>query len=166
MPTPETADDITISQVPMRSLRPLERLFAEAVEQHFGYFAPAVQRRVIADHSIGKLLLARIDRRRLILVARNHGQVVGYCIGAVPKRGPAQIFWLYVDPEFRGANVGLKLLSRTLKLMAARGASDIFIATHDHRRYYERQGFVHHGSQQSHGVAMDVLVFRPGRLVT
>jgi ribosomal protein S18 acetylase RimI-like enzyme len=135
-------------------------LFSHAVGAHFTYFPHHVQRRVIGEHSVTKLLMAAIDPRRIILIAKSGRKVIGYAIGAVPKTGPAQMFWLYVSPEHRGANIGLSLLSRMLKLQTAKGAEIISIATHDHRRYYERQGFKFLKKTMVDGVEMDILTFR------
>jgi GNAT superfamily N-acetyltransferase len=135
-------------------------MFTHAVTTHFTYFPEFVRRRVIADHSLPKLLLATLHPRRIVLTARSRGRLIGYAIGAAPAQGPAQLFWLYVDPDHRGANVGLSLLSRMLKLLANRGASIVSLATHDHRRYYERQGFKFLQKATVDGVKLDILTFR------
>ncbi len=149
-----------IAQATVLSLPTVNRLFKHAVDAHFAYFPPAVRARVISEHSLPKLLLATIDRRRVVLIAKSRGHVIGYAIGAAPTTGPAQMYWLYVDPEFRGANIGLSLLSRMLKLLGDKGAHVVSIATHDHRRYYERQGFKFARKTVVDGVKMDVLTFR------
>jgi ribosomal protein S18 acetylase RimI-like enzyme len=151
---------ITIAQATPLSLPALSRLFAHAVRSNFTYFPQDVQQRVIREHGVPKLLLAWVDPRRILLTARHNGRIVGYAIGAVPPTGPSQLFWLYVDPEQRGANIGLSLLSRMLKLQAAKGAREVSIATHDHRRYYERQGFKFLRRATVDGVDLDILTFR------
>jgi ribosomal protein S18 acetylase RimI-like enzyme len=153
---------IVIAAASPTSLPALRRMFAHAVVSNFGYFQEDVQRRVIRDHSLVGLVKATVDPRRIILTARADRQIVGYAIGAAPQTGPAQLYWLYVHPDFRGANTGLSLLSRMLKMLAERGASEVSIATHDHRSYYERQGFKYVRSAEIDGVPMDILVFRLG----
>jgi ribosomal protein S18 acetylase RimI-like enzyme len=149
-----------IALVRTRDLPQLKRLFEQAVRDHFAYFPAGVQNDVIRGHSLIKLAKAKYDPRRIVLVARRGPRIVGYCIAAVPSHGPSQLFWLYVEPDHRGINLGLSLLSRTLKLMAAKGARDIFIATHDHRRYYERQGFKFSDRTIQQGIPMDIMVFK------
>ena len=151
---------LTITQCSILQLPALHRTFVRAVEEHFGYFPPEVRAQVIRNHSLRNLFLATLDRRRVLLVALQDGRLIGYAIGAAPTTGPAQLFWLYVEPDQRGRNTGLKLLSRMVKVLGERGARVVSLATHDHRRYYERQGFKfhHHGVQD--GVAMDILTFR------
>ena len=151
---------VIITQAPLPALPAVRRLFADAVRVHFAYFPDDIQSRIIAEHNLPKLLLATIDRRRIILIARRHGRIVGYCLGAAPVSGPAQLFWLYVDPDQRGANIGLSLLSRMIKLLSKKGAREIAIATHDHRKYYERQGFKYRRHTVQDGVEMDILTYR------
>lgn len=151
---------IIISSVPVVALLPLSRIFAQAVEEHFSYFPEPVRKRIIKDHTVLKLLRAKIDRRRVILIARSGRDIIGYAIGAAPSSGPAQLFWLYVHPEYRGENTGLSLLSRTLRHLSAKGASSVSISTHTHRAYYERQGFEFVEQAIVNNVEMDVLQFR------
>ncbi len=150
---------VIISEAKVLSLRELNRLFEWAVRAHFTYFPETVQERVLREHSISKLMLAKMDRRRVLLTARNQGRLIGYAIGAVPDTGPAQLYWLYVEPDHRGDNIGLSLLSRMLKVLGERGAKVVSIATHDHRRYYQRQGFKFLKKTQVDGVDMDILTF-------
>lgn len=151
---------LTITQATIFQLPALHRTFARAVEEHFSYFPPEVRAKVTKDHSLWNLLLAALDRRRVLLLAMQDGRIIGYAIGAAPAVGPAQLFWLYVEPDQRGRNTGLKLLSRMVKMLAARGAKVVSLATHDHRRYYERQGFKFHHHAVQDGVSMDILTFR------
>lgn len=156
--TPQPAP-LIIAPVRLRELPQLTQLFEQATRQHFGYFPPQVQSDVISSHSLFKLLKARFDKRRVVLIARQGKTVVGYCIGAMPQTGPAQLFWLYVEPTHRGTNTGLSLLSRSIKHLAAAGAGTIFLATYDHRRYYERQGFKFVGRQRQYGLDVDIMSF-------
>jgi predicted N-acetyltransferase YhbS len=149
-----------IRQASVASLPALNRLFTAAVDGHFGYFPPEVRQRVIREHSVGRLLKATLDSRRVILVAWRDNKIIGYCLGSAPKVGPAQIYWLFVDPDYRGSNIGLNLLSHMLKLLAAKGAKTISIATHDHRRYYERQGFKFLKNTTIDSVKLDILTYK------
>lgn len=141
-------------------LPPLNHLFVKATQKQFTYFPESFRKEVINEHSIWKLFLGIVDPRRVILVAIIGGEIIGYAIGAKPATGPAQLFWLYVEPDHRGANIGLSLLSRMLKILSEKGAKTISIATYDHRRYYERQGFEFVRHSDVEGVKMDVMVFR------
>ena len=134
-------------------------MFVEAVRLHFTYFPDEIQNKVIADHRKTKLLLAALHPRRIVLTAHHDGQLVGYAIGSVPKGGQGQLFWLYVDPSRRGSNTGLALLGRMLRSQRMLGARDVTLATHDHRRYYERQGFVRREGRTIDGVTMDIMTF-------
>lgn len=154
---------VTIAQASLLELPTLHRMFAHAVLEHFSYFPADVQRRVILDHSMLRLLLAMLDPRRVLLVAKSEGKLIGYAIGAAPKIGPAQLFWLFVDPNFRGHNTGLSLLSRMLRVLGEKGAKVVSIATHEYRSYYERQGFKFIEKTMVDGVEMDILIFKVNR---
>ena len=152
--------NIRISEASPLSLPALNRLFVNAVHNHFQYFPDHVRQRVIRDHSLWRLALAAADPRRVVLTAKQDHRIIGYAIGAKPTTGPAQLYWLYVEPDHRGSNIGLSLLSRMLKHLGAKGATDVSIATHDHRRYYERQGFKWVNNTIIDGVKMDILTFK------
>lgn len=150
---------ITITEAGLADLRALRRLFVAAVRAHFSYFPKPVQDRVIRDHGLLHLAKAIVHPRRTILVARNGRRLVGYAIGALPTHGSAQLYWLYVDPDCRGRNIGVSLLTKSLKDLSRKGAGEVALATHDHRVYYERQGAVWYESREVDGVPMDVMIF-------
>jgi ribosomal protein S18 acetylase RimI-like enzyme len=149
----------------IRRLRPMaivgmSRMFAGAVTQHFSYFPAAYQAELIRGHRPLKLARAALDPRRILLTAHHKRRLVGYAVGASPADGRAQLFWLYVDPTFRGGNTGLKLLSRLIKIAAKKGAREVVLVTRDYSDYYRRQGFTPLGRRQVDGVEMDVMSFR------
>lgn len=154
-----SAKDVIIAPVRVRELLSLRRLFANAVREHFAYFSRDTQNEIISNHSLLKLTLAALDSRRVILVARTPAKIIGYAIGAAPATGPAQLFWLYVDPDYRGANIGTSLVSRSLKHLSAKGAKVVSIATRDYRKYYERQGFKFITKNMVNGAEMDILTY-------
>jgi N-acetylglutamate synthase-like GNAT family acetyltransferase len=136
------------------------RLFHEAVELHFSYFPEAERRRVLKNHSRYKILLAIISPKRIILTAHTNGKLTGYAVGNVPDSGSGQLYWLYVDPDQRGNNVGLALLSRMIRMQADKGAHDIYLVTHDHRKYYQRQGFKFVKNVEEAGVKLALMRFK------
>ncbi len=138
---------------------PLQRLFSGALDRSFGYFSRDYRHRVERDNTILRILAGRLHRRRIILIARHHGKLVGYLFGSV-EQGKGHIFWLYVDPAARGSNVGLALLAKSLRIMRDMGAAEAELATYDHRHYYERQGFVTVDSRHEGGVKIDVMRYR------
>jgi N-acetylglutamate synthase-like GNAT family acetyltransferase len=151
-----------ITEASLIHLPALSRLFAEAVRVHFAYFPAEIQDRLIREHGLYNFAKAVIHPRRIVLVARQGRRIIGYALGHVPESGEGQLYWLYVDPAHRGQNTGLSLLSRMLKTQGRKGAHQVMLATHDHRRYYERQGFIFVENQQVDGVPMAVMTFRLG----
>jgi len=148
-----------IEEATVASLPALNRLFTEAVNAHFSYFPAGVRRRVIQEHSVRHLFQAVLDGRRAIVIARRGNNLIGYCLGAAPHRGPAQIYWLYVEPNYRGSGTGRHLLEKNLDILKKKGARNISIATHDHRGFYERQGFVFVKKTEVDSVDMDILTY-------
>lgn len=151
------ADTIIIKPLPLTKVRALHGLFATAVRTSFTYFGDDIQNRTIRQHRPWKLLLGVFHPRRVMLTAWRGEDLVGYAIGSVPRGGAGQLYWLYVAASERGNNTGLALLSRTLRLERKLGARSVTLATHDHRRYYERQGFKFVDTRTIDGVAMDVM---------
>ncbi len=149
-----------ITPISLLNVAPVHRLFVQAVRRNFTYFPEQAQAKVIRDHRPLKLLLAKLNPRRIILTAYYGDDLVGYVIGAVPRDAHGQIYWLYVDDSRRGKNTGLALLSRMIRYQRSLGASEVTLATHDHRRYYERQGFIWTESREVDGVRMDIMTFR------
>jgi GNAT superfamily N-acetyltransferase len=148
-----------IKETSLSALPALGKLFARAVDQHFTYIAEPVRAKVKRNHSFAQLLRARADRRRVLLTASYEGRIIGYAIGAAPKEGPAQLFWLYVEPEYRRFGVGRALLKAMVQTLISRGARTIAVATYDHRDFYAHQGFTFVRSTPIDGVKMDVLKY-------
>jgi ribosomal protein S18 acetylase RimI-like enzyme len=152
-------EKIVIKRLPLRHIFTLHRLFREAVYASFTYFDQEIQSQTIRSHSPRRLFTALVNPRRLILTAWKQDTLIGYAIGSVPKDGAGQLYWLYVVPGVRGNNTGLALLSRFLKSERALGAVTVSLATYDHRKYYERQGFKFINTSIISGVSMDIMKF-------
>ncbi|MDB4906107.1 MAG: acetyltransferase [Gemmatimonadetes bacterium] len=88
----------------------------------------------------------------LLLVAEQHGQVVGYSYSALEGfdyqslRGPAgAIHDILVDPLCRGSGIGSALLRATIAALAAKGAPRVVLSTaarnESAQRLFAREGF-------------------------
>ena len=118
----------------------LHRLFVEAVGSHFGYYPQEYQQRILAENRLHHLTLAHLHPRRPLYVAESDNRLMGYVI-AGHDGSAGHIYWLYVDPDSRGQNLGLKLLTKALRDFERQGINRVELNTHDHQRYYSRQGF-------------------------
>lgn len=132
---------IHISPMRLREVRETRRVFVDAVENHFDYFDAGYRAQVLKDNTVPRLAFAGLRPRRIVLVAKHRDKIVGYCIGSIPKNGNAQVYWLFVNPTLRGSNIGLRLLSRILKIMEQAGSHEATLITHNYATYYARQGF-------------------------
>jgi GNAT superfamily N-acetyltransferase len=153
---------LVIKPLPIRSISRFHTIFREAVDNHFAYFPAEQRRKVLRDHSHLRILLATIMPRRIILAAYIDGILSGYAVGSVPKNGSGQLYWLYVDPMQRGNNTGLALLSRMIRIEAEKGAHEVILVTHDHRKYYARQGFKFIRMVQEAGIDLALMRFKIG----
>lgn len=125
----------------LRDARRVHQVFVDALMAHFEHFDDSYKQSVLADNTLVGMAWAAVHPRRIILVAKDNAKIIGYIIASVPRDKNGQMYWLFVDPAYRGQNIGLQLLSRGLKEMAARGAHTASLVTHDHAKYYARQGF-------------------------
>ena len=131
---------VQIRRPKKRELPALEKMFVQAVRHHFAYFPEHYQREIIRQNNLSRLALATLNPRRPIFVAAEYRRLLGYVI-AGQSGGEGHIFWLFVLPDSRGQNLGLKLLSRALRQLELQGAKAVVLNTHDHEDYYRRQGF-------------------------
>ncbi|MCC6928066.1 MAG: GNAT family N-acetyltransferase [Gemmatimonadaceae bacterium] len=132
----------------------LGRLGALLVEEHHAYderrFLPT-RERLPLDYA-GFLLRQMRDANAVVLVAEDHGDVIGYAYATVEGhdymalRGPAGVLQdVIVDPEARGRGVGCLLLEAAVVALAARGAPQVVLSTAARneraQRLFARSGF-------------------------
>ena len=146
--------DPTVRPATSADLPRLGRLGALLVEEHHAFdarrFLPT-RDRTPADYAA--FLVGQIaDPAVIVLVADDHGDVIGYAYATVEGydymslRGPAGVIQdVIVDPEFRGRGVGRMLLEATLAELATRGASQVVLMTAERneeaQRLFARAGF-------------------------
>lgn len=109
------------------------------------------------DHEIDvavELVDDRLNRGEasdyLFLFAEDESGVIGYvCYGAIACTvGSFDLYWIAVHQSHRGRGIGMELLRRTEKLIAARGGRRVYIETSSReqylstRKFYERCGYV------------------------
>jgi ribosomal protein S18 acetylase RimI-like enzyme len=156
-PDPDGTDrptGIVVRPATSADLPRLGRLGALLVEAHHALdtrrFLPT-RDRTPADYAA--FLVSQMgDPDVVLLVADDHGDVLGYAYGAVEGydymalRGPAAVLHdLVVDAEYRGRGIGRQLLDAALAALAARGAPRVVLSTaagnEVAHRLYARAGF-------------------------
>lgn len=148
------APDVTIRPATSADLPRLGRLGALLVETHHIFdplrFLPT-RDRTPADYAaflVGQLEDADV----VLLVADDHGDVIGYSYGAIEGydwmslRGPAGVLHdIVVEPNYRKRGVGQMLLDATLATLTERGAPRVVLSTADRneqaQRLFTRAGF-------------------------
>ncbi|MEP7383384.1 MAG: GNAT family N-acetyltransferase [Gemmatimonadota bacterium] len=132
----------------------LGRLGALLVETHHAFDSRrflAARDRTPADYA-GFLVRQLGDPRVVILVADDHGDVIGYSYGAIEGydymalRGPAGVLYdIVVESGYRGRGVGRLLLETTLAELESRGAPRVVLTRAERnevaQRLFERAGF-------------------------
>lgn len=100
-----------------------------------------------------ELIEARLEEGRgsgyHFLFADVRGRPVGYCTwGPIPMTAASfDLYWIVVDPEYRGAGLGRALLAEAERDVARRGGTAVYIETSSRaeyartRRFYLRAGY-------------------------
>ena len=130
------------------------RLGALLVEEHYDFDPQrflAPRPRTPADYA--SFISTQLeDPNKIVLVADDHGDVVGYAYAAVEGydymalRGPAGVLHdLIVDPKYRGKGVGRLLLGAALEVFRSRSVPRVVLATADRnaaaQRLFASMGF-------------------------
>src|SRR3712207_6640108 len=116
--------DILVGPIRLRDLPKLRRQFEVAANSSFAYLEPAHRRQVIKDNNLVRLGIAWAHPKRVLLGARRGDELLGYIIGSI-ENANANLYWLYVDPDSRGQNVGLRLLAAMRRLAEDRGVNSL-----------------------------------------
>lgn len=140
----------------MRDVRvqPAEARHLEGVQRVAQTTWRATYRGTILDADIERFLernysiaaLEQILERPLISlhVALDGEELVGYATAGVNRYGEAELFAIYVLPDYQGRGVGRLLWQAARAFLAATGRDDFILWVLDSnetaRRFYERQG--------------------------
>lgn len=130
------------------------RLGALLVGTHHDFdpqrFLPATSR---TAEGYASYLATQLEQPEVaVLVAEEHGQVVGYTYAAMEGtdymslRGPAGVLYdIVVDPGARGRGIGRRLLDATLAFLKSHGAPRVVLSTASGnaaaQRLFESAGF-------------------------
>jgi ribosomal protein S18 acetylase RimI-like enzyme len=105
------------------------------------------------EHGYGSFLGTQLDNRKVVvLVAEQDGQVIGYTYAGaegrdyMSLRGPAGVLYdIIVDPTHRGRGVGRMLLDATIAELEQRGVSQVVLSTAERnataQRLFDAAGF-------------------------
>lgn len=147
-------DALVVRRAERVDLPRLGRLGAMLVDVHHAFdrarFLPT-RDRTPADYA-AFLVDQLTDPAVVLLVAEDHGDVIGYAYATVEGydymalRGPAGVLQdIVVEPEFRGRGVGRQLLEAAVAELATRGAPRVVLSTAERnetaQRLFARAGF-------------------------
>ena len=143
----------------LREVRSLRRLFTRALETDFSYFPKKHIVQVKRDNTTTKFVRAMASRHRILMVAVQHGKLVGFAISSTHQDKLGHLYWLYVRPELRNRKVGKQLLDRTLEEMRHRHMTGMELVTHNFEGYYAKNGFWQRGLVHQNGTDLYVMQY-------
>ncbi|HSX41678.1 MAG TPA: GNAT family N-acetyltransferase [Candidatus Saccharimonadales bacterium] len=146
-----------IGYVKISELPRLSRLFRSALVDDFRYFPRAAFEQARRDNSLPRLAASWLKPGRILAVAVEGRNVVGYSIASAEDPLRSQLYWLYVRPSHRGQGVSGQLLDFTHRQMRAQGSLLVQLVTRDFADYYAQRGYKLAGQYQINGVDMHLM---------
>ena len=145
--TTTDAQTVSIRRATTADLPRLGRLGALLVEEHHAFderrFLPT-RDRTPTDYA-AFLVRQLTDPKVIVLVADDHGDVVGYTYATIEGydymslRGPAGVIQdIIVEPEFRGRGIARQLLTAALEALSAGGANQVVLSTAERNEAAQR----------------------------
>jgi ribosomal protein S18 acetylase RimI-like enzyme len=150
---------IRIQPLRLKDVTKLHRLFVAALDSDFGYIDEVHRIAIKRQNSRRRLVATLLKPNRTVFLAWQGRELVGYVIAGMAPQASSNIDWLYMKPELRGHNIGLKLLSRAMRVLMERGAKNINLVTYAYTQYYARQGFRVLRRIDSDGIEQDLMRF-------
>lgn len=132
---------VSVQPIRLRHCQSLSRLFKRALAEDFAYFPGRYVDGLAKQHSPSRFVRASLNKRRLLLGLFDGSQLIGYSIADYSQLTDADIFWLYIKPEYRGQGQGSVLLKATLLRLADAGVVHVYLLTHQQVAFYKRFGF-------------------------
>lgn len=127
-----TTQHINIAHIPK-----LHKMFRRALHEDFAYFPGEYIEKVSKDNTRYSFLRAKLKPQRIMLGLYENGQLIGYAIADTTVSTDSDIFWFYIIPERRGNGLGKKFFAGLLSELTSRGASHVYLMTHNQRGFYE-----------------------------
>ena len=153
-PKREAPSSVTIRPATPADMPAAGRLGALLVREHHDFdperFIAATPQ---TERGYGEYLGTQLDEPEVvILVAEEHGAVVGYTYAGIEGRdymalrGPSgALYDIVVDPARRGEGIGRKLLDATIAALSGRGVPLVVLSTAERneaaQRLFARAGF-------------------------
>ena len=148
---------IRIQPLRLSEVNALRRLFVSALDADFKYI-DGIHRAIIKRQNARRhLTMAVFKPTRKVFLAWQGADLVGYIIAGLAPNDSSNVDWLYIKPDLRGNNIGLKLLSKTMRVLMERGAKNITLVTYAYTSYYARQGFSVVRKVESDGIEQDLM---------
>ena len=134
-------ESLTVRKMGLRDIAPMHHLFAQSVDDSFTYFPDEYRAKLRRQHNLPRLFKAHISPKAHFLLLGHGMQDIGYCLLRF-QQDRAYIFWMYVDPGFRGIGAGERLLRAAVEQSRLRNMTALELVTYDKEAFYAKYGFV------------------------
>ena len=116
------------------------------------YEIAEIEKECFSDAWSENAIKMQIEKRQITAYKEN-GKLLGYCI-FITAADEGEILRIAVKPDSRKKGIGGKLLDGAVKIMASRGANEIFLEVRESNknaiRLYEKYGFVKTGIRKKY----------------
>ncbi len=133
-------------------------LAAESARTDYGFYPPEIQTLIAKRGGIAPLLRSRLRLSRLVLVALQRDQVIGYLVASPTVDGIAVVHSLYVTGAARNSGTGRKLLTDLESRLKNRGVHKIMLWTEIAADYYQKLGWIRAADLPNHWWGQDFVI--------
>lgn len=134
-------------------------LFRKAVNEDYGFYNQSAKQVILARNSLFRLLIAKIKKDRLVLVAYKDDSLAGILLGVNTVDAVFAINWLYVVPKYRKTGIATRLIKRAEKESLQNGCHKISVTTEIARDFYKKIGYAEEGVLKKHWWEKDFYIF-------
>ena len=133
-------ESLTVRKMGLRDMVPMHQLIVRSVDDSFTYFSDEYRAKLRRQHNLPRLFKAHISPKAHFLLLGHGMQDIGYCLLRF-QQDRAYIFWMYVDPDFRGIGAGERLLRAAIEQSRLRNMVGLELVTYDKEAFYAKYGF-------------------------
>lgn len=119
----------------------MNKLFVQSVDHSFEYFPIHYKKKLRKEHNIPRLIKAYFSPKTHFSLLSVDRHDIGYCLLRTQARR-AYLYWMFVQPSFRGLHAGERLLFAALETARRLDMEAVELVTHDKEGFYLKYGFV------------------------
>jgi GNAT superfamily N-acetyltransferase len=133
--------NLNLREMSLNDVVKMNNLFVQSVEESFNYFPLYYKKKLCKEHSIPRLIKAYFSPYAHFNLLSLEGRDIGYCLLRT-HANRAYLYWMFVQPDYRGLNAGRSLLFAALDTAQRLGMEAVELVTHDKEGFYIKYGFI------------------------